>query len=134
MDGRVEVVALKYAAHSLLIAAVHLDKRRRNASNCLYAIKRRGVTIGEVVDDDNLVTSIYKFYGCVRTDISRTTSNKHYLIHSLLRFNTLNVTNTFIQHTKVENLLQKIAYIGHNFGLPSKNHAAEQQHVQIKRR
>ena len=76
-------VLLEHSLRSGLVAKVYLLESRPDAGNLFNAIQDLNVGIGEVVDDDNLVTCLLQLYRGMGTDEAGSAGNENGLFHCI---------------------------------------------------
>lgn len=76
VDHRVEFILFEDLAEGFAVAAVDLDEGDVDAGDLAYALDGAHVAVGEVVDDDDVVTGIDQFHGGVRADVTGTAAHQ----------------------------------------------------------
>ena len=77
-------VFLEYGFRSIEVTEVHLFESRTNAGYFLDAIDDISTRVGEVVDDNNVVTCVLQLYGGVGADKTCSTSYEDSLFHTCI--------------------------------------------------
>ena len=81
MDGAVDVVCLKDLGQGHGVAGVDLVEGGTDTRDGLYAVERLAVAVGEVVDNDDIVSCVYELDGDVRANETGTAGYQYCLFH-----------------------------------------------------